>query len=89
MASYFGYAGKMGPRTMRVSRTQDPMTTKNTMRSQGPMRTQDLMRTQDPIRTQDPRRTQTLGLRTLRGPGSYEDLGPCEDLEFFDDPGKT
>ena len=48
-------------------------------RIQDPERTQGSTRTQDPMRTQDSMRTQDL-MRTQ---------GPNEDLEFFDDPGKT
>ena len=69
MASYFGYAGKMGQRTQW-----------------GPNALGGRRLLGGPSTLWGPR---TLGLRTLRGPGSYEDLGPCEDLEFFDDPGKT
>ena len=43
------------------------------------------MKTQDPTRTQNSRRAQDL----MRTQQSYEDTGPYEGSEFFDDPGKT
>ena len=49
------------------------------------MKTQDPTRTQNSRRTQDPRRAQDL----MRTQQSYEDTGPYEGSEFFDDPGKT
>ena len=49
------------------------------------MKTQDPTRTQNSRRTQDPRRAQDL----MRTQQSYEDTGPYEGSEFFDDQGKT
>ena len=55
--SFDQHTGKTGPKTLRGSRTQDPMRIHDPTNTEDPMITHDPMRTQGPLRTQEPIRT--------------------------------